>query len=222
MPMIDVAPSVGSLGIGDLAPDLLLPDHEAEWVSFSSLWSAQPLLLVFLRHLECPHCRAYVMELAEEYQAIADAGAHVALVSLGSSQDAAHFKQQKHVPFPILADPDRQSYQAYGLGTTNLIEQISPKAIKHYLDDMRVGGGKGISLHQNMLQLGGTFLIDTGGIIRYLYRSTVIANRPDIDTLLESMLVYSYAHSSTLSAHQLTYRDCHLPRRAKTRSPFRG
>ncbi|MEK6235689.1 MAG: redoxin domain-containing protein [Planctomycetales bacterium] len=37
--------------VGDSAPDMTLPDDSGTQTSLSSLWSKQPLALLFVRHL---------------------------------------------------------------------------------------------------------------------------------------------------------------------------
>jgi peroxiredoxin len=42
---------MAQLQIGDLAPDLALPDHSGLRIQLSELWGERPLVLLFLRHL---------------------------------------------------------------------------------------------------------------------------------------------------------------------------
>ena len=40
-----------TVGVGDPAPDMTLADDGGQQTSLSSLWSQQPLVLLFIRHL---------------------------------------------------------------------------------------------------------------------------------------------------------------------------
>jgi peroxiredoxin len=60
-------------------------------------------------------CRAHVAQLGRLYQEFQSQGAEI-LVILGDNVQRAHsYVEALHLPFPVLADPDRQVYHQYGL-----------------------------------------------------------------------------------------------------------
>jgi peroxiredoxin len=180
-------------GVGDLAPDALLIDLERREVLLSGLWSERPAVVVFLRYFGCPFCQAQVVSLRNERERILRSGANIGLVGHGDAQAAAAFASSKRLPFPLLLDRDRGTYRAYGLVQGKAMQVLSPRValpwIKAELSpETRQRGLMGGSF----LQMPGTFVIDTGGVVRarggtvrMAHRNRHFADTPSIDRLLE-------------------------------------
>jgi peroxiredoxin len=154
--------------VGDLAPDALLIDPDGREVLLSAMWRDEPAVIVFLRYFGCPFCQAQVVTLRRDEALFREAGARVALVGHGHPADALAFVQAKRLPFPLLLDRDRGAYRVYGLTQGKVMQVLSPKAALPWLkaelsSETRQGGLKGGSF----LQMPGTFVIDTGGVVRF-------------------------------------------------------
>lgn len=83
----------------------------------------------------------------------------------------------------VLSDPDRRTYEAFGLGRGSLLRVwLDPRVWARYLQLMlrgrRVGGSP--VPHEDTLQLGGDALIDSGGRIAWIYRSRGPEDRPTV------------------------------------------
>ena len=59
-------------------------------------------------------------------------GVQVLIISFGTEYWARAWLQETGSPFPLLLDPERDTYQAYGLGSS-FIRVWSPKVMLHYL-----------------------------------------------------------------------------------------
>lgn len=106
-------------------------------------------------------------------------------VGLGTPTRTREFRQQMKLPFPLLSDPRRVSYRLYGLMRTDLRRSRAPQTIARYaLPFLRRGGA--YSRDQDMLQLGGVFLVDTAGIVRYARRSREVHDNPRPSELLRA------------------------------------
>lgn len=181
--------------VGDRAPDALLADLDGREVRLSSLWRARPLVLVFLRYFGCPFCQTQVVQLREEHDRISSAGADVGLVGHGDPRAAAAFATTKRLPFPLLLDRDRGTYRAYGLVMGRATQVLNPRVALPWIkaefsEETRQRGLKGGSF----LQMPGTFVIDTGGIvrarggtIRMAHRNRNFADAPRIERLLQAV-----------------------------------
>ncbi len=99
---------------GQPAPDFRLLDQDAHEVTLSSL-RGTPVVLYFYPKDDTPGCTREACAFRDarvEYQA---AGAHVIGVSPDSPDSHKKFAEKYELNFPLLADPDKQVCQAYGV-----------------------------------------------------------------------------------------------------------
>jgi len=183
---------MGAPEVGDVAPDALLMDPDGHDVRLSWMWGAQPAVVVFLRYFGCPFCQAQVVAIRRDQEMFREAGAHVVLIGHGNHEDALAFLQAKRVPFPLLLDRDREAYRAYGLTQGKVMQVLSPKTALPWLraelsPETRQHGLKGGSF----MQMPGTFVIDTGGVVRFrggliqfAHRNKHVADSPANDDIL--------------------------------------
>ena len=68
----------------------------------------QPVVLVFLRHFGCLHCREHAAQLRERYDEITDAGGDIVAVGTGDQRYAEAFVADERIPFLVLVDDDAQ------------------------------------------------------------------------------------------------------------------
>jgi peroxiredoxin len=181
--------------VGDPAPDALLIDLERREVRLSSLWQERPAVVVFLRYFGCPFCQTQVVTLRDEHERINRSGADVALVGHGDPDAAVEFASSKALPFPLLLDRDRGTYRAYGLVQGKAMQVLSPRVALPWIkaelsSETRQRGLSG----GNFLQMPGTFVVDTrgvvrarGGMIRMAHRNRNLADAPSIDQLLDAL-----------------------------------
>lgn len=102
--------------------------------------------------------------------------------------ELAAFRAQHHLDFPVLGDPDRQVYRLYGLQRGTWRQVLHPRGIGAYWKAWR----RGIPIRRphggdDVLQLGGDFLIDPQGRIRLAHYSHDPADRPSADQLLSAL-----------------------------------
>ena len=84
---------------------------------------------------------------------------------------------------PVLADPERHAYRAYGLGRLPWHRVITWKTILLYAGFFfsgRLPGRPG----QDVMQQGGDFVVDDRGIVRYAYAGQTSDDRPSVEALL--------------------------------------
>jgi len=74
-------------------------------------------------------CRAHVAQLGRMYSDFKNAGADI-LVILGDTRERAiKYAEGLKVPFPVLADPDRVVYQAFGLDKVAFVIQRTASVV---------------------------------------------------------------------------------------------
>jgi len=110
----------------------------------------------------------------KDYPRFQNAGGAVALVTMGTPEQAAEFRARLQLPFRCLADAARVAYRAYGLPCGGLGAVAGPATWAVGLKALLSHGvGKMIG---DPYQLPGSFVIDTAGIVRHAHRATTSAD----------------------------------------------
>ena len=116
----------------------------------------------------------------EEVRAL---GGEVAAVSFEPRGLLLRQSRLMQLPFPLLSDPERDVYRAYQLPTGTASQVFGAPALFAYAKLLFQGRWAGF--HRSYLrQLGGDFVIDAEGIVRFEYRSAAPHDRPEVDRLL--------------------------------------
>jgi peroxiredoxin len=109
----------------------------------------------------------------------------VLVISFGAEFWARAWLQEMQSPFPLLLDPERAAYRAYGL-ERSFVRVWSPKVMWHYTRRV-LAGQKLQSIQGDPHQLGGDFVVDADGVIRLAHRSRDPVDRPAVETLLAAI-----------------------------------
>lgn len=171
--------------MGDEAPRPSLVGLDGKRTSLADRWSERPVLLSFLRYFGCPFCQAWVGRLVRLQGAFEEAGVGVVLIGQGTPGQALAFTGPRRVPFEMLVDPDRAAYRAFGLGDGGPYQILAPAALVGWVGvQVRGEGRQGLRHGGSVAQMPGTFLVDTGGVIRYVHRNRHQADDPDSQAVL--------------------------------------
>lgn len=100
---------------GDAAPDLELPDTSGSRRRLSEFWAYNPALIIFMRHFGCSCLMERWEGLRDELDAFGEAGATVVAVCQAEPERAMTVATRRGYRFPLLCDPERGAYRAYGL-----------------------------------------------------------------------------------------------------------
>lgn len=112
----------------------------------------------------------------------------VVLVVFTDPANIAEYQATNQLPFPILVDVNRSSYQAYGLGRTSTARVYSWKTIRRYLEIFRTSGFRRLpKATEDTLQLGGDFIIAPDQTLAYGFWSEGPDDRPDVEELVEAL-----------------------------------
>ena len=115
--------------------------------------------------------------------ALAAAGLDLLMVGMGTPEQTAAFARELDLPFPVLADPERAVYRAYGLPETTpraMLRPASGKALARAL----LGGHRGGRPVGDPRQLGGAFVVDRQGIVRLSRPSASLGDHATVGELL--------------------------------------
>ena len=165
------------------APTVSLVAVDGRSVPLAELYRERPLLLQFSRHLGCIFCVDHAKQLLKHYETLQQHGLDVALVVMGGAEDAKKFREAFHLSFPVYGDPDQTVYRAFEVRRGNLWQIAGPQlwwaGLKALVRSGVAGRPRG-----DLMQLSGTYLIDTDGRIAWSFRPPSSVEFPNIDDIL--------------------------------------
>jgi peroxiredoxin Q/BCP len=101
------------LAPGDTAPDFTLQDADGHDVSLSD-FAGQRVIVYFYPAAMTPGCTTQAVDFTAAISELDAAGLQVVGISPDSPQKLAQFRDQQAVAFPLLADPEKTTLNAYG------------------------------------------------------------------------------------------------------------
>ena len=101
------------LAVGDLAPDFTLPTADGGTVSLSDL-RGRRVIVYFYPAAMTPGCTTQACDFRDNLASLQGAGYAVLGISPDQPAKQAKFRDEQHVTFPMLCDPDRTVLEAYG------------------------------------------------------------------------------------------------------------
>ena len=88
-------------------------------------------------------------------------------------------------PYPVVGDPERAVYHTFGLERVSPWSFANPLVIAGYLKRIALGTRIRAPYEgEDVLQLGGDFILNRCGEILFAYRSRVSTDRPSVAELL--------------------------------------
>jgi thioredoxin-dependent peroxiredoxin len=99
---------------GQTAPDFTLTSDKGEHVSLKAL-RGKPVVLYFYPKDDTPGCTAQACGIRDSWQKFAERGAVVLGVSPDTPESHVRFREKYGLPFTLLADPDHQVAERYGV-----------------------------------------------------------------------------------------------------------
>jgi peroxiredoxin Q/BCP len=98
---------------GDMAPDFALEDADGRIRKLGD-FKGKMLVLYFYPKDDTPGCTTEACAFRDVYSEIQRKGASVVGVSPDSGESHRLFRDKFHLPFPLLADPEKGLIEAYG------------------------------------------------------------------------------------------------------------
>ena len=102
------------MNIGDKVPDLLGKDENGRDVRVSD-FAGRKVVLYFYPKDQTAGCTAEACSLRDNYGTLSDLGYAVVGVSVDNEASHRRFKEKNQLPFPLIADVDKQLVTAFGV-----------------------------------------------------------------------------------------------------------
>jgi peroxiredoxin len=163
-------------GVGSPAPGLELPTASGHPRSLED-YRGRPVLLSFLGPATCSICRAHVIKMIQARPKIAEVGADVVLVAFDDPELlTAKMLRALDLPYALLLDRTKESYVRWGLQRVSVRSFLVP-SLYWALAKQAVRPGSYMGKAPDEGQLGGDFVIDAGGILRFANRMRSLHDR---------------------------------------------
>lgn len=117
---------------------------------------------------------------------ITELGGRVAVISFASPEHLAAFAKRLQHPYLWLADPDRASYRALGLGRHGLRAVVPLRVLWGYLQ-FALQGKIWRPEQTDLAQMGGDFVFDRDGELTLSYASHASDDRPPVTEVIAAL-----------------------------------
>ena len=129
-------------------------------------------------------CREHWLQLQRHRQTWQQLGVEIYIVTFDDTELARAYAEKNAPDWPLLIDPDREVYSAFGMGRAGWWTLLKPSSLWKYFT-MWLRGARPQKVGSDIHQLGGDVLIDPGGILRLDYVSQTPHDRPAVEDLIE-------------------------------------
>ena len=107
-------------------------------------------------------------------------------IGMGIPAMAADFKEKQDVPFMVLVDSKKETYEALELRRGNMWDVAGPPAWIRF--GKGILGGHGVArAEQDVYQLAGTAVVDTHGSLLFLQRAQSSADNARVEDVLAAL-----------------------------------
>lgn len=103
-----------TIEVGDKAPEFSVADQDGNTLKLSD-FRGKKLVLFFYPKASTPGCTAEACNLRDNWQTFKEKGYAILGVSADTQRKQTNFKNKYELPFPLLADEDKEVINAYGV-----------------------------------------------------------------------------------------------------------
>jgi peroxiredoxin len=125
--------------------------------------------------------------LRSSYDEITGRGAEVVAIGTGSVRHAAAFVADEHIPFPVLVDDDARAARAASVRRVGLLRLLTDRRSRAGAKRARAAGHRIHKAGRRVTQLGATFVIGPGDVVRYEHLDDHSADHAPLDDVLASL-----------------------------------
>jgi peroxiredoxin len=133
-------------------------------------------------------CRHHLGEVSANADRLRRAGGEILVVTQATPELLRPFLARHPQPVPVVGDPERAAYRAFGLERATWLTFFRPKVLWGYVRLML----RGVRVRtpyagEDVRQLGGDFLLDRSGRVVRAWTSADPTERPDVPELMAAL-----------------------------------
>jgi peroxiredoxin len=174
--------SANALKVGDSAPNFTVRKADGSPFNFKPEHLTRPQVLIFYRGGWCPYCNLQLSDLHTVEPKLRARGFDVLFFSTDRPDRLYSSPKEKHLSYTLLSDSELKAAEAlhiaYHVDETTYAEELA------YGVDLEKTTGT--TLHE--LPVPSVFIVDTTGVIRYVYSNPDYTVRLSADELWEAAM----------------------------------
>lgn len=170
-----------SINKGSAFPDFSLPNAKNKTLSLDSFLSNGPLVISFYRGAWCPYCNLEINALQKSLPEIIAAGGQLVAVSPQTPDKSVDQVSASQLTFQVLSDVGNKLARDCGLVFT-LPESLRPIYNAWEIDIPGHNDDESFEL-----PIPATYVIDTDGIIRYVFAEMDYTKRLEPNIIIEQL-----------------------------------
>jgi peroxiredoxin len=131
-------------------------------------------------------CREWLAQLEQHHKELQAAGLTVAAIGLGEPKHAQRYCGTLAPSVTCLVNKSKEAYTAYGLRRGSLLQLTGPGVVSAALRAVSRGAVQGQATGDQQM-IGGVFVIDQRGLVRYAYYDRHAGDHADFAEILCSV-----------------------------------
>lgn len=173
------------LETGKPAPEFKGPAHTGEEITLDGL-GGRLKHIQFHRFVGCPVCNLRVREFVNRYEDVRAAGVETVMVFHTPLPEIQAHVEGSPPPFPIVADPDRLLYDAYGV-ERSMLGIMSPSFNLSAVKGMLAGFAATPWGQGGVDQIPADFVVDEDGVLKLARYGRHGGDSLSVDALLSEV-----------------------------------
>jgi len=169
-----------------LAPAFKLKDIFGRTIDLNE-YKDRKVLIAFFRHAGCPFCNLRVHALSKMHEEFKSKG--LDMIFFFESKEKVILRSSFHVgvsPIPIISDPEKVWYTAYGLESSGFKSAVSH--LTSFVQTVLKAKSVGVPVHmmadgESIKTIPAEFLLDKGLVIKKLHYSQRLDDRMEISEI---------------------------------------
>ena len=130
-------------------------------------------------------CRHWLAQLEQHHTELREAGLQVVSVGIGEPKHAQRYCTKLAPSTICVLNEDLSAYRAYGFRRTKPSQLLTLDVVMSGAKAVLSGHTQGEATGDTLM-IGGNFIIDPNGIIRYAYYSKVAGDHPSFKDILQA------------------------------------
>jgi peroxiredoxin len=131
-------------------------------------------------------CRQWLAQLEQHKAELTAAGVTLTAVGLGEPKHAQRYCGQLAPSVMCLVNATKEAYKAFGLARGSLMQLMGPQIFINGAKASAQGFAQGETTG-DALMIGGTFVIDQAGIIRFAHYDADASDHPEFSEILRAV-----------------------------------
>ena len=170
------------------APPFKLKDIYGRMIDLNE-YQQKKVLIGFFRHAGCPFCNIRVHALTKVHEELKGKG--LEMIFFFESKEKVLLRSSFHQgvsPIPLISDPEKVWYNAYGLESSGLKSAVSH--ITSFVQTAFKASSLGVPIHlmadgESIKTMPAEFLIDKGLVVKEVHYSDRLNDRMSVDKIRE-------------------------------------